>query len=57
MKKTYSAQEIMMLISGMTILIERELSVARLVDDDGKKQIQHFISKYKTLIRKLESEV
>lgn len=49
MKKTYSPQEIMMLISGMTMLAERERSILALVDDTGKK--------YNVLIRKLEAEV
>lgn len=57
MRKTYSAQEIMMLISGMGLMVEREQSILKLVDDAGQKRIEYFIKKYKTLIRKLESEV
>ena len=56
MTKQYTAQEVLMLISGMEMLIERETSLKCMVDDTGKKKIDYFIKKYKRLIAKLAQE-
>jgi len=57
MERTYSEQEITMLIAGLRLLIEREVGLLGMVDDIGKKDIGRLLKRYRLLIVKLHSEV